>query len=74
MPILAISKFIYPVQQHLMAAASIHFLDWGGGGQKLEKCTQKIGAQSRNIKLKIVYVQWHFYVKFNGFVVRDSAF
>ena len=24
--------------------------------------------------MKIVYVKWYFYVKFNGFVVYDSAF
>ena len=24
--------------------------------------------------MKIVYVYWYFYVKFNGFVVHDSAF
>ena len=37
------------------AAASIHFLDWGGGGggggQKLEKCKQKSARSARKVAI-----------------------
>ena len=39
----------------LFPAASIHFSDWGGGGQKLEKCPKKKNSvlQSATAKIKI---------------------
>ena len=52
------------ILHYISPAASIHFSDWGGGGgvAKVRKMQKKIGAA----KMKIVYVLWYFYVRFNG--------
>ena len=52
---------------------SIHFSDWGGGGGGKSKENFRffgaLHAQSRNLKLKIVYL-----LNLMVFVVPDSAF
>ena len=60
------------------------FFGLGGGGgnvKKFKKDQKKLCAlranlqyQSVRAKMTIVYVKWYLYVKFNGFVVHDSAF
>ena len=55
--------------------ASIHFSDWGGGARvrKISNIRRAQVAQSAPQNWKLCMFSSNFYVKFNGFVVPESA-